>query len=562
MQLILFSKHFPDPDIPFVKDPDRFTHKPTLSLMTSNGTICIVSQKDYQASQEDFRRLNYINCGIKDPILELYRALRLDEKKDHDRIKRVIFNTKVIGAFKNAFSHLFFGRYAASDPACLIIIPDVIFSAFLEEIIHPKIKRLKSGEDEDPILNLIRETEKNPIVKEISQTYIGTSFGMRFARAMILKASQSKAPVLILGESGTGKDVIAHQIVKFATMNKEPFKTINCSTLQDTLFESELFGHMKGSYSSASETTEGLFASVDGGTIFLDEIGDLSLNNQAKLLLAIDKMEIRAVGSTDVKKINVRVLAATNRNIDAMVLQGKFREDLHHRLNFFRIYAPSVRSHPDDIPAIANFLWGKLAVKRKLTPAFLNYLKSYSWPGNVRELKALLTSIVDIWGDDISPTPKYVDSIRSGRQQMMTQSANQSGESSDGLFILEARNRLITLQNVMRGIKIRLRPVINHELKGMGHKKESQQLKTFISEQIVILDDLSAQPSYFINWELFQKMTRYRYVLEKTVNKWPADFDKILGIWNGELMELDNFLNRGILDIIWEKITVINQKSR
>jgi transcriptional regulator with AAA-type ATPase domain len=530
-------------------------------LMATCGTIGLVTKHDFQESRDYFQKLNYLDCGLKKGDIELFRALKLHAKKDQDRPRRVYFNTDDPGAFKRGLKSLLHERYGSSDPACLIVINRDVFSSVMKDLMNPKRPKNNKGDNEDPIKKLITETEKNPVVKEIGKVYIGNSFAMRFARAMILKAAQSATPVLILGETGTGKDVIAHQIYKYAAHNKKGFLTINCSTLQDTLLESELFGHTKGSFTGATANKDGAFVALDGGTLFLDEIGELSLANQAKLLMAVDKQEIRSIGSNKAIKVNVRILAATNRNIDAMVLQGRFREDLHHRLNFFRIYAPPLRRHPDDIPAIANFFWEKQKVHHKLTPAFLNFLKSYSWPGNVRELKAMLSSIIDIFGD-VPPTRKVVDAIRSMHQETLNQSINQTKEGTDGLFILEARNRLISMQNIMRGIKIRLRPVLGHEWKGKAKKEESLQLKSFISEQIRTMDELFLQPIYFIDWELFQKMTRYRHILEKTVNKWPDEAEGLLAVWDSDLKELDEFINRGILDIIWEKITVLNQKSR
>lgn len=197
--------------------------------------------------------------------------------------------------------------------------------------------------------------------------------------------------VLILGESGTGKEMIAHSIHKVSARRYKPFVVVNCGTLPTTLIESELFGHEKGSYTGAVTKREGKFELADGGTIFLDEIGELPLELQVKFLRVLQEKEIEPIGGRP-KKINVRVLAATNKDLEEEVASGRFRIDLYYRLNVFPLLLPSLRERKDDIPLLANhFLKKYCAGEGRQTPALsaeaTKTLMQYDWPGNIRELE-------------------------------------------------------------------------------------------------------------------------------------------------------------------------------
>jgi DNA-binding NtrC family response regulator len=224
-----------------------------------------------------------------------------------------------------------------------------------------------------------------------SQTYglIGVSPRIGEVRRLIEKAARNRLPVLLLGESGTGKEVVAQAI-----HNANPrggFVPIDCGSLVGTLVESELFGHVKGSFSGAQENKKGLVETADGGTAFLDEIGDLPLEMQVKLLRVIQEGEFRAVGALQWRKVDLRIIAATHRNLKAEVAAGRFRLDLFFRLRVLAIHLPPLRERKEDIPLlIEHFL--KLGREAGLppldpSPEILNVLMSYDWPGNVRELK-------------------------------------------------------------------------------------------------------------------------------------------------------------------------------
>jgi DNA-binding NtrC family response regulator len=212
---------------------------------------------------------------------------------------------------------------------------------------------------------------------------LGQSPAIDSLRRLVDKASRCRFPVLLLGESGTGKEVAARAI-----HNANPrgqFVTIDCGSLVGTLMESELFGHVKGAFSGAIDNKKGLVELADGGTAFFDEIGDLPLEMQVKLLRLVQESEFRAVGSLQWRKVNMRIIAATHRDLKAAVAARSFRQDLYYRLNVFTIHLPALRQHKEDIPLLVDhFLVSQgITISREI----MDVLDSYDWPGNVRELK-------------------------------------------------------------------------------------------------------------------------------------------------------------------------------
>jgi two-component system NtrC family response regulator len=252
----------------------------------------------------------------------------------------------------------------------------------------------------EAILNRVQEkrqlTQKYRALKrrleriEGSPRLVGESPGMDKVRALITKVAPTQSTVLILGETGTGKELVARAVHDQSSRADMPFVAVNCGALPETLIESELFGHRKGSFTGADEHRVGLFEVAHGGTIFLDEIGELPKAMQAKLLRVLESGEIRRVGENKPTMVDVRVVCATHRDLQEMVAEGEFREDLVYRINTFEIYLPPLRERIDDIPELAAHLLGRLRPKGGAGPALtldaLEALKSHVWPGNVREL--------------------------------------------------------------------------------------------------------------------------------------------------------------------------------
>jgi DNA-binding NtrC family response regulator len=227
---------------------------------------------------------------------------------------------------------------------------------------------------------------------EQQKTIIGRSPAMVEVFKLVARVAPSKSTVLILGESGTGKEVIARSIHRHSGRAQRPFVAVDCGALTETLLESELFGHARGAFTGAVSDKKGVFQLAHGGTCFLDEIGDISANMQAKLLRVLQEEEVRPVGAKDWVKIDVRVMAATNKDLADRVKSGSFREDLYYRLNVVAIRLPPLRERPEDIEALAETFihrYSQLARKRitGISHEALERLKTYSWPGNVRQLE-------------------------------------------------------------------------------------------------------------------------------------------------------------------------------
>ncbi len=208
---------------------------------------------------------------------------------------------------------------------------------------------------------------------------------------LIVKAAHSVHPVLILGESGTGKEMVAHAIHDAGPLRDKPFIPVDCGALVPTLIESELFGYIKGAFTGAAQSKDGLLAIADGGTVFLDEVGELPVDLQAKLLRTLQEKEIRPLGSTKRIPINVRILAATNRDLEQAVAKGSFRQDLYFRLNVLSLRIPPLRERREDIPLLATSFLERLPLPSgripEITDDAVESLIAYDWPGNVRELE-------------------------------------------------------------------------------------------------------------------------------------------------------------------------------
>ncbi len=237
----------------------------------------------------------------------------------------------------------------------------------------------------------------------------GSSPAMQKLLEMIALVAPTDTTVLITGESGTGKGLVARAIHVNSARREKPLVEVNCAAIPATLIESELFGHEKGAFTGADRQRKGRFTTADGGTIFLDEIGELPLSMQAKLLRAIQEGQIQRVGSDAAIPVDVRLIAATNRDIEKMVHEGLFREDLYYRLNVFAIATPSLRERVEDIPALAQgflaaFYKKSGKVVKGITPRAMDLLLRYTWPGNVRELEnAMERAVILLQGDYVSP---------------------------------------------------------------------------------------------------------------------------------------------------------------
>ena len=228
---------------------------------------------------------------------------------------------------------------------------------------------------------------------------VGDSVPMKALRQQLALMASTNGRVLIFGESGTGKELVAHALHAMSPRASAPFVEVNCAAIPEDMIESELFGHMKGSFTSAHERKIGKFQKADGGTLFLDEVGDMSLRTQAKVLRSLEEQRFEPVGAHESIRVDVRVVAATNKNLEEEIDKGNFREDLFYRLNVIPFHMPPLRERKEDIPTLANYFMDEFAraygrKPKELTPQAIELLQEYHWPGNVRELRNLIERIV------------------------------------------------------------------------------------------------------------------------------------------------------------------------
>lgn len=251
--------------------------------------------------------------------------------------------------------------------------------------------------------------ENKILKKKVSKGYemIGQSKEITTIKDMIDKVAPTDARVLITGSNGTGKELVAHWVHEKSNRSGAPFIEVNCAAIPSELIESELFGHVKGAFTSAVRDRAGKFEAANKGTIFLDEIGDMSLSAQAKVLRALQESKISRVGTDKDIKVDVRVIAATNKDLQHEIAEGKFREDLYHRLAVILINVPSLNDRRDDIPLLIDHFAHKIAseqgvVTKKFTKKALALLKSYDWTGNIRELRNVVERLIILGGAEIT----------------------------------------------------------------------------------------------------------------------------------------------------------------
>ncbi len=249
---------------------------------------------------------------------------------------------------------------------------------------------LEKPVDRSKLLEVVNDAFKR--LDSLKRTILGNSPAIKEMVRMIMKVAPTAHTVLVLGESGTGKELVAREIHRHSPRRSQPFLAVNCAALTETLLESELFGHEKGAFTDAHQQKKGLFEKANQSTLFLDEIGDTTLTLQAKILRALQEREILRVGGTEPIKVDVRIIAATNRNLDQLMREGKFREDLYYRLKVIPIVCPPLRDRKEDIEELALHFMRRASLAggrevRGISPAALAALQSYHWPGNIRQME-------------------------------------------------------------------------------------------------------------------------------------------------------------------------------
>ena len=271
--------------------------------------------------------------------------------------------------------------------------------------------------DLNRLLNTIRNAldrkqlvvENKRLKRKVSKQYqmVGNSPAIETIKSIIDKVAPTEARVLITGPNGTGKELVAHWLHQKSDRAKGPMIEVNCAAIPSELIESELFGHIKGAFTSAHKDRAGKFEAANGGTIFLDEIGDMSLSAQAKVLRALQESRIQRVGTDKDIQVNVRVVAATNKNLKKEILEGRFREDLYHRLAVILIKVPPLNDRRDDIPVLVDYFADKIASeqgssKKNFSSAALKQLQAYDWTGNIRELRNVVERLIILGQDEVT----------------------------------------------------------------------------------------------------------------------------------------------------------------
>jgi DNA-binding NtrC family response regulator len=318
--------------------------------------------------------------------------------------KQLVILMTAFGTAQTAIEAMKFGAFdyvvKPFDPPTLL--------ALIEAALRTQAD-IRSAGGVQPVLN--SEEHKEGIV--------GTSAAMQQVFKVIGQVAASDVTVMITGESGTGKELIARSIHRHSHRSARPYVAVNCSAIPENLIESELFGHERGAFTGATAQRLGKFEVCDGGTIFLDEIGDMTPATQTKILRVLQEGEIQRVGSSETLKVNVRVIAATNKDLEALVKDREFREDLYYRLNVVRLRLPPLRERAEDIPQIVDFFIqslakGKKTKARKVSPEALAILCRHNWPGNVRELENMIYRSAVIARSDTILPKDLPDEVRGG----------------------------------------------------------------------------------------------------------------------------------------------------
>jgi Nif-specific regulatory protein len=356
---------------------------------------------------------------------------------------------------------------------------DVKFLTVISSLIAQKVGILERINAEKEQLN----EENIRLRKELSKKYsfsniIGNSRKMQEIFHLITQVAKSNANVLLLGESGTGKELVANAIHYNSLRVNKPFIKVNCAALPATLVEAELFGYEKGAFTGASRTKEGKFELANGGTIFLDEIGSLALESQGKLLRVLQERELERLGATKTIKVNVRLIAATNRDLAGAVESGAFREDLFYRLNVYPIYLPSLREREADILLLADYFLEKYAVeynkdiKRISTPA-IDALVRYHWPGNVRELENCLERAVLLCDDQVIHSYHLPPTLQTAED-----TGTQPSQSLDEAIERFERELLIDALKTSRGNMRRAAQTLKTTERIFGYKVNKYQISS------------------------------------------------------------------------------------
>jgi len=410
-----------------IVDDQQSIRKLCVTIGASLGFLCEEAESAESA-------LAYIEANSPDIILVDLRMAEMSGLEFLARVKNMLPRTEVAlmtgyGSIESAVQAMKLGAY------------DYITKPFRVEELKLTLQRMAEK---------VRLVAENEFLRERFQTetalhgIVGSHAKIQDVLRMIARLKDTHTPVLITGESGTGKELVARAVHFRGPYSKRPFVAVDCGALVPTLIESELFGHDKGAFTGAVKAKEGLFQAANGGTIFLDEIGELPLDLQAKLLRVLQEKEVRPVGSNKAVRVEVRVIAATNRDLEKSYREGSFRKDLYFRLNVVAVHLPSLRERRSDIPMLAQHFLDRYAPDSpvRIRPEAMNAMLDYDWPGNVRELencveRAIALGCEQIGLEDLPPAIAQMPRASFAVEQLPTDqpmavpSVASAGSSSD-----------------------------------------------------------------------------------------------------------------------------------
>lgn len=363
-----------------IDDEENMCHM--LKSMIERHGYLITTANNGKTALEIIKKeqFDFILCDVKMPVMD---GMAFLEKGVGDLQESTVIMMSAFGTVDLAIAAMKAGAY------------DFISKPFKSDEV---LLALRKAEERESLRRENRRLKSE--IKEYQHTgsfhrMVGESAVMQNVYTLAGKVAGYNTTVLVTGESGTGKELVVRGIHEYSDRSKKPFIAVNCGSIPENLLESELFGYVKGAFTGADKAKKGLFDDADGSTLFLDEIGELPLAMQVKLLRVLQEQEVRAVGASHSKKVDVRIIAATARDLQAQVAQGEFREDLYYRLNVLHISIPPLRKRKEDIPQLCHYFVKKFNSKfdtniKAVSPEAMELILQYSWPGNVRELENVI----------------------------------------------------------------------------------------------------------------------------------------------------------------------------
>lgn len=378
--------------------------------MAKNSILAISEHKDFLKElrnmlKQDYEVITFTNLldGLDMLRESEFDVLFIDENITGFTFSEITRRLKTIGK-----EHI---TIAVIEKESDNVLDDIKFSGVYDYLVKPVTQKslekiIKTAINSAEILKEKKALEKKLQINEEGEEIIGQSSAMRQLKQLVEKVAESDVTVLIMGENGVGKELVAKDIYRKSLRKKKSFITLNCAAISPTLIESELFGYEKGAFTGANASKKGIIEESDGGTLFLDEIGEMDINLQAKLLRVVEYGEVRRVGGSKTIKVDVRFIAATNKNLEEEVKKGKFRRDLYHRLTTFPVIVPPLRERKEDIPLLTNYFLNKMITELHkdmmvISGEAMKYLLEYAFPGNIRELKNIIERMVIMASDKI-----------------------------------------------------------------------------------------------------------------------------------------------------------------